>query len=539
MKASKGELMEEHNEHEEHECQTFENVPIGGNNQEKMINVDVLLNEKKNEPGFLKKSQLTENIETKPFNNNNEPQLKRQSKGVKNNLGEKNCFAYFDSNKDLLSSARKLETPRKLDTARSLQENINESSRIIKFQSEKQTANLFSSMGIYYLENLDKTSKMYFNVLHRKMVFQASNVLENFFFQDVTCLVNYKLNQLNENFKKQKIFAKISHEFKTPLNSILGIINIIKAKQNKVSKAMTENLDIITNLSNYVIFLISDIIQYVNSQIIDEIKLNITEINTKEIMEFCYQILNSLLKCNKLKSERIVPILAIRADLDNIKAESDEIRLKQILLNFISNSVKFTREGKIQLKCKLQKNEAKDRDFHLILSVKDTGIGIKEEDKAKLFRDFGMLNITDINNINNKFGTGLGLSICKTIVEKLKIKLNFKSRFSQGSTFWISIPCTLKKIFDSTPNKFSRSKSSSKSNQSSLDNINIISCSSQMDNSVLLNNENFLLNSQLPPIQRDLSDSILKKSILSASFSDREKVKVLYFLSITINLLNF
>jgi len=274
-------------------------------------------------------------------------------------------------------------------------------------QSNYRDCGLFQSLGIYYIENTSN-NKIYFNIFLRKISFQEDDKLDNFFFQDVTDLINYEINQYEENLKKQKVFAKISHEFKTPLNSIIGIINIIRESEKFLTETLNKNLDLISNLSNYVIYLISDIIQYVSIQEIKELNVNLSPLDSKDIINFCYQTLISLLACNKLKSEKITPHLSLDEDIENFIAESDENRIKQVLLNFISNSVKFTKEGSIRINCKTIKIE---NHFFIEILIKDTGIGIKESDKDKLFKDFGLIENKG-KTVNNKFGTGLGLSIC-------------------------------------------------------------------------------------------------------------------------------
>jgi len=304
-------------------------------------------------------------------------------------------------------------------------------------RSNDRDYSVFQSLGIYYIENTSNKKKIYFNILLRKIAFQEDNKIDNFFFQDVTDLVNYQITQYEENLKKQKVFAKISHEFKTPLNSIIGIINIIQESEKFLTETLNKNLDLISNLSNYIIYLISDIIQYVSIQEINELNVNLSQLDFKDIINFCYQTLISLIACNKLKSEKIKPHISFDEDIENFIAESDENRIKQVLLNFVSNSVKFTKEGSISINCKTIKIE---NQFFIEILIKDTGIGIKECDKEKLFKDFGLIENKG-KAINNKFGTGLGLSICKSIVEKLKLKLKFESEYMKGSKFSILIPC--------------------------------------------------------------------------------------------------
>jgi len=240
------------------------------------------------------------------------------------------------------------------------------------------------------------------------------------------------------------LFAKISHEFKTPLNSIIGMTNLIKdSDPQSLSIATNIHLDMISDLSNYVIFLVSDIIQYVNLQDLEDIndlKVNISELDFNEMMTFCFQILQSLLFSNKSKSDNISTNIYVDPEASDFTAESDEIRIKQVILNFISNAVKFTKNGKIELECK--KVEIENIIF-IKICISDTGIGIKEEEKTLLFKDFGMID-NEFKVTHNKFGTGLGLSLSQSIIERLGFKLQFESEFMKGSKFSILIPCKKK-----------------------------------------------------------------------------------------------
>lgn len=272
--------------------------------------------------------------------------------------------------------------------------------------------------------------------------------IDDYFLYNVTDYVRDKFKIIEESSEKEKLFAKLSHEFKTPLNSIVGLINSLLEESPKEFK---EKLSMINNLSNYVIFLISDIIQYVNLKNLNELKLQTTEINIREILGFCYQILNSLLSCNKNKRENISTNLLIDHEIDRFIIKGDEFRVKQVLLNLISNAVKFTNNGKIIIKCKKIYN---NKDTHLKnyplikISVKDTGIGIKDSDRKFLFLDYKMLNIEE-NLKNNALGSGLGLSICKSLLNQMKMQIEVKSKYLQGSKFSIIIPS--KEIINNFP----------------------------------------------------------------------------------------
>lgn len=222
------------------------------------------------------------------------------------------------------------------------------------------------------------------------------------------------------------------------------MISKINKNNTNLPKETNQSLKNIGNLSNYIVFLISDIIQHINNKDPNSLRVNFSKLDYKEILHFCYEILESLLFCNIKKKENIKTILIFdeKANSKYIKSESDEIRIKQILLNFISNSVKFCNQGEIKIKCYLKKFQGK---YYIKIYVKDTGTGIKNEDMKKLFKEFVQLD--NENTENNKLGSGLGLSICKNIAMRLNLKLNVKSEYRKGSKFSMMIPVDLEEDF--------------------------------------------------------------------------------------------
>ena len=130
--------------------------------------------------------------------------------------------------------------------------------------------------------------------------------------------------------------------------------------------------------------------------------------------------------------KNVKPILDVEEIILGVKIFTDELRLKQILLNLISNAAKFCKNGNITLRCKYLEDMNKIR-----ITVSDTGIGIKEQDLEKLFKDFVMLE--DRENMNRQ-GSGLGLSICKNLANLLDLKLEVKSVYGKGTEISIDIP---------------------------------------------------------------------------------------------------
>ncbi len=187
----------------------------------------------------------------------------------------------------------------------------------------------------------------------------------------------------------------------------------------------------INNLSNYSLSLISDIIHYVSNSI--NLRINKNEVNLNEVMDFSNSVLKTLVECNEHKSQKIKTELVIDKELENMILFTDENRIKQILLNFISNAFKFTHEGYIKLKAKFIE-ESKQVE----ISVKDTGIGIKDEDHDLIFKENVELNV---DGEYNHQGSGLGLSIVKNMADYLNLKIGFKSTYGKGSKFYLIINC--------------------------------------------------------------------------------------------------
>jgi len=224
-----------------------------------------------------------------------------------------------------------------------------------------------------------------------------------------------------------------------------------------------------------------------------------------------------------MKYQNITSTICFNEDTQDYIAESDEIRIKQIILNFISNAVKFMKYGNIELRCKPKKLENK---FFIKISVKDNGIGIKEADKAKLFKDFGMIE-NEGKIINNHFGSGLGLSICKSISYRLGLKLNFNSEHMKGSKFYILIPCRKKEILNNKINNSLIFFLDEKSSQENEELKNIISFSSKS----IPNNEKNIIDEKSIYIQDSLArisisesiDKSLKKEYMEFNFINCEQ----------------
>ena len=260
--------------------------------------------------------------------------------------------------------------------------------------------------GRYYINEDGDNVEMIFNDVTRTKIEQEKNAE-----------IRYKTTLL----------SKIAHEFKNPLICLTEIIEEAKDKLSSNEK----NFKMITAITNYLLILIKDIdtfseIQFGNAY--KEKKLILTKINLKDITNFIYMIAKYLIHKNHFDNNLSFQI--ITHDLPQY-ITSDEIKIKQVLINLISNSIKFTNRGTISLTIE------KEKDDYFKFTVTDTGIGIPLDKQPELFNAFSKAKL---NNGNiNKYGAGLGLTITNEISKLLGKQIQFESVPNKGSSFWFSV----------------------------------------------------------------------------------------------------
>ena len=231
-----------------------------------------------------------------------------------------------------------------------------------------------------------------------------------------------------------KFLANMSHEIRTPINAVIGMNEMI-LRENE-NEAVDEYAQNIKRASSMLLELVNEILDF--SKI---------ESGQLELVEDKYYLANIIHDEKLLLDTRIGgrPI-DIQIEVDSKLPTAlcgDELRIKQILTNLLSNAAKYTEKGTITLKVFFQwiNNER----ISLCFQIKDTGTGIKEEDLPTLFEKFRRL---DINRNRNVEGSGLGLNIVKQLVYLMQGNISVDSVYGKGSTFTVFIP---QKVFDNTP----------------------------------------------------------------------------------------
>lgn len=226
------------------------------------------------------------------------------------------------------------------------------------------------------------------------------------------------------NHAKSDFLSNMSHEIRTPLNAIVGFSESLK--EDDIPESAREKVDDIIMASNNLLEIVNGILD------ISKIEANKLEIINKE-----YDIKSMLDELVALTKARIGDKgLEFRIKIDPAIPRvlyGDNIRLKQIILNILTNAVKYTKEGFIAFNVS---TVIKDNVCRLIISVEDSGIGIKEESLPKLFSKFERLNVEKQLTIE---GTGLGLAITKKLVELMNGKIVVQSVYGKGSKFTVSI----------------------------------------------------------------------------------------------------
>lgn len=226
------------------------------------------------------------------------------------------------------------------------------------------------------------------------------------------------------NHAKSDFLSNMSHEIRTPLNAIVGFSESLK--EDNIPDSAKEKVNDILMASNNLLEIVNGILD------ISKIEANKLEIINKE-----YDIHSMLDELVDLTKARIGDKgLEFRVKLDQSIPSvlyGDNIRLKQIILNILTNAVKYTKEGFIEFTVS---SVIKDNICRLIISVEDSGIGIKEESIPKLFSKFERLDVEKQMTIE---GTGLGLAITKKLVDLMNGKIIVQSVYGQGSKFTISI----------------------------------------------------------------------------------------------------
>lgn len=248
--------------------------------------------------------------------------------------------------------------------------------------------------------------------------------------QKIVELSERNIELFKANKLKSEFLANVSHEFRTPLNAILGFAQVLREKpallkQDK-GRRYTEN---ILTSGNQLLVMINDLLQLAKTQA-GKIDLHIEQASMQQICEALVSSFSLQIQAKKIKVG-----LDISPDIPLLRTDIGKTR--QILYNLFNNAIKFTPvSGRIDIQARMLDEKV------VRVSVKDTGCGIAKKDQDKIFEKFRQV---DGSITRESSGTGLGLAISRDLADMLAGRIGLQSELGKGSTFWLEIPVTLSK----------------------------------------------------------------------------------------------
>lgn len=232
---------------------------------------------------------------------------------------------------------------------------------------------------------------------------------------------NQQLQQLDH--LKSMFIASMSHELRTPLNSIIGFTGVmLNGLTGDLNSLQLNQLQRVQNSAQHLLSMISDIIDISKIEA-DRVDVLVEHLNLNEIIN---DAINTVSTMADSKGIRIKVFMH-----DDISIDTDRIRMRQVLINVLSNAVKYTEHGEVQVVVEMNAG-------NICISISDTGVGIKMEDIDKIFRPFERID----NKLSVKSGgAGLGLYLTKKLLESvLNGSIEVKSELNKGTTFTVTVP---------------------------------------------------------------------------------------------------
>lgn len=225
---------------------------------------------------------------------------------------------------------------------------------------------------------------------------------------------------------KTSFLENLSHEFRTPMNGIIGFADLLKDDDVDENDKMLY-IDIIRNSAKQLLGIVTDVME-ISKIDTGQISARMNDVNIYQIVLEVFKIIQKQAESNK----NIQFEFNYTSESTKLVICSDEVKLKQVFTNLINNALKYTQQGFVKVNLSVEKN-------FVVFSVADSGCGIIPENIPLIFRRFVRLNNSDTVGTTN--GTGLGLAIAKSYIELLGGTIDVQSEYGKGSVFTVKLPC--------------------------------------------------------------------------------------------------
>ena len=357
-----------------------------------------------------------------------------------------------------------------------------------------------------------------------KIYFTKKNIIEKI---DSNIIADEKIKQTEEDkLSKDKFISHISHELRTPMTSILGLTHLVL--ENELSHSQYENIQKIESSGQHMLSILNDILDASKIEA-GEFKVQNNEFNINDTVEYVVNIMSIQAKNNNNEIS-----IVVSKDVPSVLI-GDSLRLGQILINIISNAIKYTRDGKIAVD--VNKISSNGNIVTLSFTINDTGVGMSATEIENVFRPYNQATSAD----NSEFtGTGLGLSISKQLIEKMGGEISVTSKLGQGTTFSFDINFKVEDIKNRRKYRLPSSKFLNKSiliiDEESVDSKLLIDSLSYFKYKIKiverLSSENFEQHVDIIMIESQMvTEAVVNDLVIMKSLNDKIKIVIVDELS--------